>query len=308
ILVLEPSKSQWQRFPLVIASAKALGACDVGAFKVTVPAELQYPLLPEEKTTKRWCWGYRAKALNKAYRVEMSQTRQVLGRTSSTYSASTDEAFEQHEKLLSEDGLGGVFYRTDIPVETPNQRATNHLPPKSIIWPLEGNRLSMTKYSVPGLHWPYGYESGSKFGASFSDHVEHFGLFSISHLHEGRKVWRIIPPSAADAFVEKLKESDHEITWDCDQCVRHAGVFVPVSTLKEWRIPHTIIDQRASEIIITMPGAYHSGFSTGYTLAEAVNYADEDWRLDAHDVCRPPSCPDYIPTEVLALLGSGEEQ
>ncbi|KAK3363902.1 hypothetical protein B0T25DRAFT_528717 [Lasiosphaeria hispida] len=310
VLVLQPSSDQWQDFPSIIASAEALGAYRVGAFKVRLPAELHHPLPSREETAKaRWCNGYCATALpNKTYRVGMPLKRQVL-RPSPLCSLSTNEAFEQHEMLLSrKDGLDSVFYRTDISAETHQQRATNCLPEESMIWPLKGNLLSKTKCSIPGLHWPYAYESGSEFGASFSDHVEHFGLYSISHLHVGRKLWRIIPPSAADAFVEKLKESDSEITWECDQCVRHAGVFVPVSTLKEWGIPFTIVDQKASEIIITVPWAYHSGFSTGYTLAEAVNYAGGEWTPDAHTPCLA-SCPDHpILVDSLAFLGPGEEQ
>ncbi|KAK3364117.1 hypothetical protein B0T25DRAFT_445002, partial [Lasiosphaeria hispida] len=53
---------------------------------------------------------------------------------------------------------------------------------------LKGNLLSMTKYLIPGLYWPYIYESGSKFGISFSNHIEHFGLYLISHLYIGRKL------------------------------------------------------------------------------------------------------------------------
>ncbi|KAK5657959.1 hypothetical protein OQA88_2511 [Cercophora sp. LCS_1] len=168
--------------------------------------------------------------------------------------------------------------------------------------------LSQTKYSIPGLHWPYAYESGPKFGASFSDHEEHYGLYSLSHLHVGRKLWKVIPPSAADAFIEKLKETDKAIVWDCEQCVRHAAVFVPPSTLTEWGIPFTIVDRRASEVVVTMPRAYHSGFSTGYTLAEAVHYADAEWSPHGHVACLDP-CPDNpIPIDLLAFLGPEEAQ
>ena len=35
--------------------------------------------------------------------------------------------------------------------------------------------------------------------------------------------------------------------------------------------------QNEGEFIITLPGAYHSGFSTGYNIAEANNLVCESW-------------------------------
>ncbi|KAK0714202.1 JmjC domain, hydroxylase-domain-containing protein [Lasiosphaeria miniovina] len=311
VLVLRPSVYQWQDFPAVLASARALDAEKIGAFKVVVSPELQLSLPPRDETTSRPrpCRGYRVQAFpNKTYQIEMPETRQVFRRTFPC-SLPTLEAVQEHEALLnSENGLDGVYYRTDVPAETSPQRTAAGLTEESIIWPLKGNMLSRTKCSIPGLHWPYAYESGPKFGASFSEHEEHYGLYSISHLHVGRKLWKVIPPSAAVAFIQKLKESNTEIIWSCEQCVRHTAVFVPPSTLTDWGIPYTIIDQRASEVVVTMPRAYHSGFSTGYTLAEAVNYADADWTPNGHVACLP-SCPDNpIPIEFLELLGPEEAQ
>ena len=309
VLVLRPSVDEWLDFPSILASAKALNAHAIGAFKVVVPAGLHHPLPSREVTGRQRCWGYRANALpNKTYEIEMPAKRQVF-RQSLPCSLSALEAMKRHEMILkTENGLDGVYYRTDIPAETPQQRAATWLPEESMIWPLKGNMLSETKFSIPGLHWPYAYESGSEFGASFQDHVEHLGLYSISHLHAGRKLWRIVTPSAADAFVTNLKETNSEIFWECEQCVRHAGIFVPLSTLEEWGIPFTILDQKAGEIIITMPWAYHAGFSCGYTLAEAVNYADADWTSHDHSACLP-SCPEApISIDLLAFRAPEEDQ
>ncbi|CAG9953586.1 unnamed protein product [Clonostachys rosea f. rosea IK726] len=35
--------------------------------------------------------------------------------------------------------------------------------------------------------------------------------------------------------------------------------------------------QKAGEVVVTLPGPYHQGFTLGYTKAEAMNYADEKW-------------------------------
>lgn len=35
--------------------------------------------------------------------------------------------------------------------------------------------------------------------------------------------------------------------------------------------------QKAGEFILTLPGSYHSGFSTGINIGEAVNFASRSW-------------------------------
>lgn len=31
------------------------------------------------------------------------------------------------------------------------------------------------------------------------------------------------------------------------------------------------------EFIVTFPGSYHAGFSTGFNVGEAVNFVTKDW-------------------------------
>ena len=35
--------------------------------------------------------------------------------------------------------------------------------------------------------------------------------------------------------------------------------------------------QKAGEFILTLPGSYHAGFSTGLNIGEAVNFASKSW-------------------------------
>ena len=37
------------------------------------------------------------------------------------------------------------------------------------------------------------------------------------------------------------------------------------------------IEHKAGEIMMVFGGAYHSGFNTGFNIAEAVNYGTTDW-------------------------------
>ena len=43
--------------------------------------------------------------------------------------------------------------------------------------------------------------------------------------------------------------------------------------------------QQPGEFIVTMPGAYHGGFSTGLNIGEAVNFASAEW-LQFGQKCR----------------------
>lgn len=73
-------------------------------------------------------------------------------------------------------------------------------------------------------------------------------------------------------------------------------------------IPFKLLDQRAGEGVITLPYTYHQGLSAGYTVAEAVNYADQEWAPADYDACAG-TCPSYpITGEHMTLLGPGETQ
>jgi len=43
--------------------------------------------------------------------------------------------------------------------------------------------------------------------------------------------------------------------------------------------------QRPGEFVVTFPRAYHGGFSHGFSIGEAVNFATGDWFLFGNDCC-----------------------
>jgi hypothetical protein len=117
-------------------------------------------------------------------------------------------------EALFEKGLEDVHYRTDIPIRTELDRSRLGLPP-SRIHPLKNNQLSRTRCEVPGIHWPYGYESPG-FGAPFSAHHEDFELLSVNDLWKGRKLWLLISPESKLELESKLKDTNPRLyTMDC---------------------------------------------------------------------------------------------
>ncbi|KAJ3472038.1 hypothetical protein NLG97_g11342 [Lecanicillium saksenae] len=91
--------------------------------------------------------------------------------------------------------------------------------------------------------------------------------------------------------------------------MRHRAEFFFPEKLDKLGIPYRIVDQRPGETIVILPDAYHQGYSTGYTLAEAKNYADDEWSTETYKPCTA-HCQllTAIPPEYMRLLADGEER
>jgi hypothetical protein len=159
--------------------------------------------------------------------------------------------------------------------------------------------LSKTTCAIQGIHSPYCYESDHKEGAPFLLHTEDFQLCSVNLLHQGRKIWICVFPDASNELEDKLRQvkPGGMSLLSCSQFIRHACIYISTTELDKWGIPYTIVDQRAGEIVVTLPSTYHQGFSLGYTKAEAVNYADKRW--DPGNTRNPcgRSCPKFAITQ-----------
>lgn len=101
-------------------------------------------------------------------------------------------------------------------------------------------------------------------------------------MHEGAgKMWYAIPSqdrvkieSAAKKKHKKLLETDPNFLFNinsmiCPDYLSKNGVTV-YST-----------HQKKGEIILTFPGSYHSGFSLGFNVGEAVNFTAPSWVSNA---------------------------
>ena len=82
-----------------------------------------------------------------------------------------------------------------------------------------------------------------------------------------------VPPVAAEDFDNVCEE----IYGKSRSLLRKLNFFEPPSTFlkRNVQIVHTL--QEAGTFIITCPRAYHGGFSHGFNIGEAVNFATLEW-------------------------------
>jgi len=150
--------------------------------------------------------------------------------------------------------------------------------------------LSHVKSEVPGVTEPMLY-CGMLF-SQFAWHVEDSFLNSINYHHLGSpKLWYGVPSSDASQFDQVA--SRHVFKQDnADNLPKHmqqqyedlaASNFMCKTTMFS---PKILIDngvkvykivQEPGEFVLTFPQAYHGGFSTGFNVGEAVNFATSDW-------------------------------
>lgn len=72
----------------------------------------------------------------------------------------------------------------------------------------------------------------------------------------------------------------------CSQWLKHVSLFYMRSGALQ-NVPVNFVSQTEGQIVFTFPGTMHAGFSTTYTCAEAVNYADiaGGWDLTKYRDC-----------------------
>lgn len=295
ILVLSPTVEEWRDFPAILECAQHHKAHLVGAFKAVVSASLQQgSSRMEAGRGQRACQTYKVTRVEGPagfYQIHQPQSIIPLDLSPPPINATmtTEEALSHMEGIMDQEDLEGVQYISDIPLTTREDREAAGLPAASLIWPLQGNQLARReKNLVPGIHLPLGYQSGNQFGALFCFHVEDGNLHSLSHLHQGRKIWIIIPPEGLEALETQLVNLTLRKT--CTQFVRHENVFFLPSCLEEWGVPHHVLDQQSQEIVVTFPGTYHGGFSIGQGNAEATNYGGSSWTLAGYLDCQTETC------------------
>ncbi|PHH68381.1 hypothetical protein CDD82_600 [Ophiocordyceps australis] len=286
ILRLKPSRAQWEDFPSILAYARSLGVENDGCFKVTIPHGI-HDLLPEKEPKTVPANAYKVKQMRRTTYWQVSTVPSdgefSSADSASQYSGTVNAAFKNLRRLFKTNKnrqMRNVRYRVDVPAWTAKQRREAGVPERSPIHPLKGDKLDLTKAIIPGIHTPYVYESGPSFGATFQIHAEDFRLASLNHLYKGRKIWVVVPATAVHVAEHALGRGE-----GCSQFMRHRAEFFFPDRLDKMGIPYRLVDQRPGETIVILPDAYHEGFSTGYTIAEAKNYADARWSPESYQPC-----------------------
>jgi len=147
-------------------------------------------------------------------------------------------------------------------------------------------------YPIPGVITPMLY-IGMLY-ASFAWHVEDHFMYSINYAHAGAsKIWYCVPACGADDFENTAAETVYRTPYTtmkqeqgasaqaCHQAVAKALAGKTTSMCPKYLvnkgIPVYRAVQEAGSYVITFPRSYHSGFSTGFNLGEAVNFVLSDW-------------------------------
>ena len=109
---------------------------------------------------------------------------------------------------------------------------------------------------------------------TFAWHTEDMDLHSINYLHYGEsKFWYTIPPEYSRRFERMAHGLFPGMKKDCPAFLRHKMCLISPNVLRQNSIPYNKIVQREGEFMITFPCGYHSGFNTGFNIAESTNFA-----------------------------------
>jgi histone demethylase JARID1 len=146
----------------------------------------------------------------------------------------------------------------------------NNLPhyPGSVLRHIQGN------YNGINVPWLY---VGMLFG-TFAWHNEDNYLYSISYNHTGApKVWYGVPGKHATKLEETLRAFLMNRFREVPDLVYHLVTMIGPSILLNKGIDVCKAYQEPGTFMVTFPQAFHGGFSTGFNVGEAVNFALPDW-------------------------------
>ena len=139
-----------------------------------------------------------------------------------------------------------------------------------------GSVLRHLRDRINGINVPWLY-----FGMSFSTfswHVEDNWLWSINYSHGGHtKTWYGVPPADKEAFDDALKLMIPVRFADEPELLSQITTMMSPAYLASHGVRVCRLDHHPGEFVVTMPAAYHAGFSHGFNVGEAVNFALPSW-------------------------------
>ncbi|KAK5263021.1 hypothetical protein LTR96_011536 [Exophiala xenobiotica] len=305
VVVLMPlNMDQCRDTPFLLSQAEALGARETGIFKYVLPGDLDFSaqaIHGNDTLVSRFTSRLGQDDILYISRTEETDTLDI-GDTRFIPTTADALAGMLEHCLTNSEAISMMRYCTDIPAWAPEDRQQLGLPAESPIWPLKDNLLDRTKYSVDGLHRPYGYLSG-KDGSLFTMHREDANLISLNALHSGtEKLWYAVARKHGYLVEDAVKAGR------CAQKVRHRSCWIPQVKLKAMGASFVTFVQRTREVVVVWGDIYHQGGTVGPATAEAVNYGGPHWSIEGYFQCSP-NCVGYpIPNAFLEFRAPNEPQ
>lgn len=134
----------------------------------------------------------------------------------------------------------------------------------------------MQSDNIPGVTQPYLYVGVWR--SLFGWHKEDVDLYSINYLHYGKpKFWYSIDLDSNEKFEKLANKFFKDLYKDCNEFLRHKTTLIEPRILLQHGIKMHKLVQNEREFIISRAAAYHSGFNSGFNIAEAVNFALPAW-------------------------------
>ncbi|KAH7134986.1 PLU-1-like protein-domain-containing protein, partial [Dendryphion nanum] len=132
------------------------------------------------------------------------------------------------------------------------------------------------KSDISGMTVPWLYV-GMVF-STFCWHNEDHYTYSANYQHFGAtKTWYGIPAEDAEKFEQTMRDTVPELFETQPDLLFQLVTLLPPDQLMKAGVRVYALDQRAGEMVITFPQAYHAGFNHGFNFNEAVNFAPFDW-------------------------------
>jgi histone demethylase JARID1 len=132
------------------------------------------------------------------------------------------------------------------------------------------------KTDISGMTVPWLYV-GMCF-STFCWHSEDHYTYSANYQHFGAtKTWYGIPGEDSDRFEAAMRETIPELFEQQPDLLFQLVTLLQPDKLQKAGVRVYALDQRAGQMVITFPRAYHAGFNHGFNLNEAVNFAPSDW-------------------------------
>ncbi len=139
-----------------------------------------------------------------------------------------------------------------------------------------GSVLRIYNTQIKGVTTPWLY-----FGMLFSTfawHNEDNFMYSINYLHRGApKQWYGIPGSKDKKFEDVGKKHLHELLNVDPALWFNITTMLSPDILRRGKVPVTQLVQEPGDFVVTFPKSYHAGFSYGFNMGEAVNFALPEW-------------------------------